>query len=230
MRLNVLFCYSRLPSFTNAVRDYVNAFGAYSGHRIHYYDMDSGPIAFDLSPFDCILFNYCFWARCLVVPADMQTRIARFSGLKIAIFQDEYDYFRWHEKTVIALGIHTIVTCVPPAHWRDVFSSHAFDGVTFVHALTGYVSDSLLNLPAPAPIEKRPWAIGYRSRPVPFSYGRLTQEKVLIGERMKAICTQRGIANNTEVSEQSRIYGGAWPQFIGSCRAVLGTESGSKAA
>ncbi|MCG2576275.1 hypothetical protein LZ012_04630 [Dechloromonas sp. XY25] len=228
MSKNVLFCYSRLPSFTNAVRDYVQAFGDYSVHRIHYYDMDSGPLDFDLEPFDCIIFNYCFWARCLSVSPDFRERVADFSGLKIAILQDEYEYFLWHEKTLIALGIDTIVTCVPEAHWRDVFRDDAFRRVTFFNALTGYVPDSLLSLSNSAkPLVERGWILGYRSRPVPFAYGRLTQEKLLIGQRMRQICAERSIPANIDVTEESRIYGAAWPEFVGNCRAVLGTESGS---
>lgn len=227
VRKNVLLCYSRLPSFTNAVRDYVQAFGDYSSHRIHYYDMDSGPLDFDLKPFDSLIFNYCFWARCLAVSPDFCNRVANFRGQKIAIFQDEYEYFLWHEKTLIAMGVDTIVTCVPEAHWRDVFRDRAFDKVHFINALTGYVPASLLDLSPPKPLADRDWTLGYRSRPVPFTYGRLTQEKLLIGQRMKKICAERRIPANIEVAEESRIYGLAWPEFIGNCRAVLGTESGS---
>jgi len=227
VRKNVLFCYSRLPSFTNAVRDYVRAFGDYSSNYIHYYDMDSGPLDFDLEPFDCIVFNYCFWARCLSIAPDVRKRMANFAGMKIAILQDEYDYFLWHEKTLIALGIDTIVTCVPEAHWRDVFRDEAFGRVAFINALTGYVPDSLLNLQTPKPLAAREWTVGYRSRPVAYTYGRLTQEKLLIGQRMKRLCAERGVSANIELTEESRIYGQAWPEFIGNCRAVLGTESGS---
>lgn len=227
MRKNVLFCYSRLPSFTNAVRDYVQAFGDYSSHSVHYYDMDSGPLDFDLEPFDCLIFNYCFWARCLAVSPNFRKQVADFSGQKIAILQDEYEYFLWHERTLIALGMDTIVTCVPEAHWLDVFRDDVFRSVTFINAFTGYVPDSLLNLPAPKPLADRDWTLGYRSRPVPFTYGRLTQEKLLIGQRMKQICAERRIPANIDVTEESRIYGPAWPEFIGNCRAVLGTESGS---
>lgn len=189
--------------------------------------MDSGPLDFNLEPFDCIIFSYCFWARCLSVMPDFRQRVARFSGLKIAIFQDEYDYFLWHEQTVVAFGINTIITCVPEAHWRDVFRDEALSRVTFINALTGYASDDLLHLPPPKPLANRQWIIGYRSRPVPFVYGRLTQEKLLIGQRMKQICSERCVAANIEVTEDSRIYGAAWPEFIGNCRTVLGTESGS---
>lgn len=227
VRRNVLFCYSRLPSFTNAVRDYVQAFGEYSAHRIHYCDMDSGPLDFDLDPFDCVVINYCIWANRRVLSAQFFEKMASFSGQKIAILQDEYEYFLWHEKTLIALGMDTIVTCVPETHWRDVFRDDAFRCVSFINALTGYVPEALLNFPNPKPLADRDWTLGYRSRPVPFTYGRLTQEKLLIGQRMKQICAERRIPANIEVTEESRIYGLAWPEFIGNCRAVLGTESGS---
>lgn len=227
LRRNILFCYCRIPSFTNAVRDYVQAFGEYSRHQIHYYDMDSGPINFSLELFDAIIFNYCFWARRLPLAEYLRDRIASFNGLKIAIFQDEYDYFLWHEKTVISFGINIIVTGVPEKYWRDVFRDDVFRKVTFVNALTGYVNDAHSLQSNTKPLNERQWVLGYRSRATPFTYGRLTQEKVLIGREMKALCRERGIAANIEVSEESRIYGPAWPEFLGNCRAVLGTESGS---
>lgn len=224
---NILFCYSRYPSFTNAVRDYVEAFGRHSEHRIHYYDAELGPPNFDLDPFECIIFNYCFWARGLSGDPQLRRLASRFPGLKIAIFQDEYDYFLWHKSHVAEMGIDTIVTCVPPEHWSDVFSGSPFDTLNLVHALTGYVPESFLRTPAAKPMAERKWMIGYRSRPVHFKYGRLTQEKVLIGNRMKALCAEHGIASNISVDEKDRIYGAEWDQFLRDCRAVLGTESGS---
>lgn len=227
MRKNILFCYSRIPSFTNAVRDYSRAFGEYSEHQVHYYDMDSGPLDFDIEPFDCIIFNYCYWARGVPGLSDFRERVARFDGLKIAILQDEYDNLLNHEYTLLSLGINTIITVVPEVHWRDVFRDEAFRQIDFINVLTGYVPDNLLNLARIKPLASRPWLIGYRSRPVPFSYGRLPQEKQIIGKRMKEICSERGISANIEVTEESRIYGADWAEFIGNCRTVLGTESGA---
>lgn len=224
---NILFCYSSIPSFTNAVRDYVNAFGAYSRHSVHYLDMDSSDIPPDLTPYDAIIFNYCYWARCLSMPADVKAHIRRFDGTKIAILQDEYDYFLWHEKTLIDIGIDTIITCVPQQHWRDVFRDSYFATVTFMNALTGYVPDGLGHEASVKPWSERRWHLGYRARPVPFVYGALTHEKLMIGVRMRAICMERGISANIETSEESRIYGEDWPRMIGDCRAMLGTESGS---
>ena len=168
MGKNVLLAYSRVPSFTNTVRDYVEAFGAHSVHRVHYYDMDSGPIHFDLTPFDCIIFNFCFWGRCLAVSPEFRARMRGFHGLKIAIFQDEYDYFLWHRQTVLDIGIDTIVTCVPEAYWPQVFPDEAFRKVELISALTGYVPDTLSGERPARPLEERPWHIGYRSRKVPY--------------------------------------------------------------
>jgi hypothetical protein len=224
---NILFCYSRIPSFTNAVRDYSRAFGDYSEHKIHYFDMDSGPLDFDIEPFDCIIFNYCYWARGAPALSNLRERVINFTGLKIAILQDEYDNLINHERTLIDLGINTIVTVVPEAYWHDVFRDEAFRQVDFINVLTGYVPDSLLRLQQPKSLASRPWLIGYRSRPVPFGYGRLPQEKQIIGKRMKEICSERGIPANIEITEESRIYGADWAEFIGNCRTVLGTESGA---
>src|SRR5262249_10575331 len=69
--------------------------------------------------------------------------------------------------------------------------------------------------------------IGYRGRALPARYGRLGFEKHEIGRRMRSICIERGVPHDIEWEEGERIYGDAWYDFIASCRAVLGTESGS---
>lgn len=189
--------------------------------------MDSGPLDFDIEPFDCIIFNYCYWARGAPGLSGFHERVVRFNGLKIAILQDEYDNLLNHEHTLITLGINTIITVVPEVHWSDVFRDEAFRQVDFINVLTGYVPDNLLTLAQCKPLASRPWLIGYRSRPMPFSYGRLPQEKQMIGKRMKDICSERNISANIEVTEESRIYGADWAEFISNCRTVLGTESGA---
>src|SRR5262249_11637899 len=41
------------------------------------------------------------------------------------------------------------------------------------------------------------------------------------------ICVARGLNVNIDWTEESRIYGADWFRFLGSCRATLGSESGS---
>ena len=227
MAKNVLLCYARTPTFTNAVKDYVEAFGLHSENRVHYFDMDSGIMNFDLDPYDCIIFSYCVWSSRRTIGKDIRNKVRRFNGLKIAIFQDEYIYFLWHESAVLSMRFSTVITCVPEKHWKDVFRGDEFRGINYIHALTGYISDSLLQIADVKPIKDRRWVIGYRGRPVPSIYGQLTREKVVIGERMKQLSIDRGLSVNIELDEDKRLYGDKWLQFLGNCRAVLGTESGS---
>ena len=109
-----------------------------------------------------------------------------------------------------------------------VYSRAEFPGVTFATVLTGYVPEWYGEKPfAGAALAERPIVVGYRGRNIGSRYGRLGFEKFEIGRRMKEICDARGIRNDIAMDEESRIYGAAWFDFIGSCRAMLGSESGS---
>ena len=227
-RKNILFLYSRIPSFTNAVRDYVNAFAQHSSHHIHYFDTDSGPLEFDLGAYDAIVFNYCFWARRSSITSEMIAHVAAYGGLKIAIFQDEQDTIRWHRQHVVLMGIRAIVTVVNPEVWRAALPEDFYRNLIFLRALTGYVPEqNTYNDTPPLPMAERCWWIGYRGRPVPYQYGRLTREKFIIGEQMRTICEERNIPHNIATAEEERLYGQDWMNLIRNSRLMLGTESGT---
>jgi hypothetical protein len=227
-RKNILFLYSRIPSFTNAVRDYVNAFAQHSSHHIHYFDTDSGPLECDLGAYGAIIFNYCFWARRSSITPEMIARVAAYGGPKIAIFQDEQDTIRWHRQHVVLMGIRAIVTVVNPEVWRAALPADFFENLIFLRALTGYLPElqTFGEIP-PLPMAGRRWWIGYRGRPIPYQYGRLTREKFIIGERMREICEARHIPNNIATNEEDRLYDEAWYELIRNSRLMLGTESGT---
>src|SRR5437879_10249656 len=44
---------------------------------------------------------------------------------------------------------------------------------------------------------------------------------------MKEICAARGLATDIAWEESDRIYGNGWFDFLGRCKATLGTESGA---
>lgn len=225
---NVLFVYSRIPSFTNAVRDYVNAFGRHSAHCIHYFDADSGPLVLDLARYDAIIFNYCFWARRSSLTPELIARVAVYDGSKIAIFQDEQDTIRWHRHHIVQMNICAIVTVVDREVWQAALPADFYARLTFLRALTGYLPEpESFSAVIPVPMAQRSWWISYRGRPVPYQYGRLTRDKSIIGERMRAICSERGIPSNIEISEEGRLYGTAWHDLIRNSRVMLGTESGT---
>jgi hypothetical protein len=61
---------------------------------------------------------------------------------------------------------------------------------------------------------ERQLVIGYRGRRLPFWYGNLGQEKLLIGQKMRQLCEERNIPADIEWEEDN-------------CKATLGTESGA---
>src|SRR4030095_12149539 len=77
------------------------------------------------------------------------------------------------------------------------------------------------------PMAKRTSTIGYRGRDLPYWYGNLGQEKLIIGQRMRQICDARGIAVNIEWETGQRIYGNDWYIFLEDSKATLATESGT---
>lgn len=225
---NVLFVYSRIPSFTNAVRDYVNSFGRHSAHCIHYFDADAGPLMVDLANYDAIIFNYCFWARRSSLTSDLIAQVAAYDGPKIAIFQDEQDTIRWHRQHIVQMDIRAIVTVVDREVWQAALPADFYSRLTFLRALTGYLPESEpFSAAIPVPMAQRRWWISYRGRPVPYQYGRLTRDKFVIGERLRAVCAERGIPSNIVTSEEGRLYGSAWHDLIRNSRVMLGTESGT---
>jgi hypothetical protein len=103
-----------------------------------------------------------------------------------------------------------------------------FQQTEFVTVLTGYVPEHLqLQAKSARPLRDRPVGIGYRGRDIGGRYGRLAFEKFEIGRRMREICAARGISHDIEWTEDKRLYGLDWYNFIASCRANLGSESGS---
>lgn len=224
--MNVLFLVSSSPYYTNTVRDYDQAFSLYSRHAVTVLDLMANDWTIDFNRFDLVLVSYSFFSCVDVIDPLIVKKFRMFQGPKVGIFQDEYTYFLRARESLLKMGFTLFITCVPRRFWRDVFRDE-FASMPLVQALTGYVPENLLQLPPPRPIAERRWHIGYRSRLVPFRYGRLTMEKYTIGVEMRKRCEERGIPANIDVTTAGRIYGDAWPAFIRDCRTMLMTESGS---
>ena len=93
---------------------------------------------------------------------------------------------------------------------------------------TGYAPENFSSLQSQTkPLKARPIVLGYRGRDIGGRYGRLAFDKYEIGRRMREFCAERGVSHDIAMDEESRIYGFAWLDFVGDCRAMLGTESGS---
>jgi hypothetical protein len=153
--------------------------------------------------------------------------LENFGGLKVLFIQDEYDHTQRAWQWIRRLGIQLVFSAVPAESMAKVYPPDQLPGVHFASNLTGYAPDGLAAKSAPTPPSRRPLKIGYRGRALPIRYGALAREKVEIGRIVKAYCESAAIAHDIAWEESDRLYGDAWYDFIASCRAVLGTESGS---
>ena len=147
---------------------------------------------------------------------------------KIIILIPVYNDWDSLIKLMDEINFNIVYTTIPKKSIEMVYRKYRYPITEFPPTLTGYVPE-YKNLESFAlPLDERKISIGYRGRPLSAIYGNLGQEKINIGIDMKSICLKKGLKNiDIEVTEEKRIYGENWYAFMGSCRATLGTESGS---
>ena len=224
---NILILYDHHETHVKTIADYLESFYRFSRHNISYAS-SFARCHFDLNFFDAVVLHYsvriCFPGH---LSSSFASAIKNYGGLKALFIQDEYDHTNAAQKTMRELGINLVFTCVPKQSIAKVYPPEQFPGVSFVNVLTGYVPLELSQMKSFAPISKRSVLIGYRGRNLGFWYGDLGQEKQMIGVRMKEICDRRGLNADIAWDEKDRIYGGGWFDFLGKCKATLGTESGA---
>jgi hypothetical protein len=226
--LNILLLYHASQTYTNTVFEHVDAFRRFSRHTYTYCHQDEySRFRVDLSRFDAVIIHYCLRLPYNQISRSTAQALARFEGTKVLFIQDEYDYTRRTWEWIHRLGLHLVFTVVPEPHIARVYPPEEFPGVRFVSNLTGYVPQELESAGQARPLAERKVAVGYRARELPLRYGQLGFEKVEIGKLVKAYCDSHAIPQDIAWTESSRIYGPAWYEFMSSCRAMLGSESGS---
>ncbi|GAB4172306.1 MAG: hypothetical protein Fur006_01010 [Coleofasciculaceae cyanobacterium] len=229
MALNVLILYDDKSTFTNTVKEHLESFALFSQNNIYYSTgTQSALSSLDLSLFDVVIIHYsvriCYdWH----ISPFYAKALSEYRGFKVLFIQDEYDMTETARNWMEKLGIGAVFTCVPEQYIELVYPSFRFPSVEFIQTLTGWVPIYLEKNTQFKPLSERKYLIGYRGRPLPYWYGNLAREKLIIGQRMRQICEERGIASDIEWEEGKRIYGDSWYEFIGNCKALLGTESGS---
>lgn len=226
--LNVLYLYNSSQTYTNTVYEHIASFGKYSRHRSFYCHQDTDTdFEVDLSRFDAVGIHFSIRLPYDQFSPSTVRALQNFRGLKFLFIQDEYDHTKRAWYWINMLGIQLVFTVVPDRGIERIYPPCEFRGTRFINTLTGYVPDELrLSDGVPAP-SSRGLIFGYRGRPLPIRYGRLGIEKVEVGVIVKSFCDKLGISNDIAWTEESRIYGSGWYEFMISCRAMLGSESGS---
>lgn len=226
--LNLLLLSDYREDGAQTVLDHIEAIRDFVGHRVFMLPMlGELPESLNLDRFDGIIIHYS-----LIISSDAylspraRQRIRDFSGLKAVFIQDEY---RWVNRTCEALRylkVHLLFTCVPESEIEKVYPHSTLPELVKVNVLTGYVPAALLVRPLMT-YEQRPIDVGYRARRLSAYYGELAQEKWIIAERFQHDADYWHLRCDISCEEQDRLYGDRWIQFVSSCKAMLGVESGA---
>jgi len=228
-RRKLLVIYSIASTVVATTTEYVRSFGRYSRHDVSYINGTHGArLGVELSEFDAVWLNYCC-RLCFpgIVSSDVREALRTYRGVKLMSVQDEYDRTETLRQGIEELGFDVVFTCVPQSALGHVYPRARFPRTEFITVLTGYVPEHLEGKSGTTPLGRRPIVIGYRGRDIGARYGELGFWKYEVGRRMKAICLERSIRCDIEVTEESRIHGEGWYAFVESCRTMLGSESGS---
>lgn len=235
-RLNVLMLYDDRSNRVGTVREHLEALQKYSRHNLHFMPatgllpgLDGSPgHTPDFSVYDALMVHYCVRISIdqHISPA-VADGIAAYNGPKLLFIQDEYDTTETARRWMERLGIDAVFTNVPLDKVELVYPKARFPDTDFIPTLTGYVPEDPSLDAFAKPLSERTVLIGYRGRQLPYHYGALGHEKYVIGVEMKRLAAAHGLPVDIEVDDSLRIYGLDWYRFLGSCRATLGTESGS---
>lgn len=226
----LLLCDDRRGN-ANTILDHIDAFRRFSRHQVRKFNPKAmrRSRALDLDEFDVIVVHYSVvLSDPFFISPEFMAKLQRFQGLKIEFIQDDY---RWVNRAAAAareMGIHVLFTVAPePA--AGLLYDKLLPGVRRVQTLTGYVPDNLLGRRIVS-LADRPIEVGYRAREPAFWLGRLSQEKIWIGEKFLERSERFGLRSDIAWKEHDRIYGEEWIRFISSCRTMLGCESGASIA
>lgn len=146
----------------------------------------------------------------------------------VAMFQDEQARLSEHVRFCDEFGVNCVYTMFGRQAARSVYG--ATDTLKLVSHIPGYVSDELraVGEALAVPDAKRTIDVGYRGRRPPVGWGAAAQEKYEIAVEFERRAAGSGLVLDIATSEDKRIYGEDWYRFIASCRATLGTESGTE--
>lgn len=211
-----------------AIHDHIRAFPRYSRHRVHVFNPRNLARSrfLRLDEFDVVVVHYS-----LVVIWDdyfspwFRDQVAAYDGLKVQFLQDEYRWVDDVAAQVRGMGIDVLFSLVAPEKVVRVYGDRLPETDVFP-TLAGYVPEDVVGRPVPA-LARRTIDVGYRGRSLPYWLGRLGHEKIEIGRGFLPHAERHGLRTDIAWSENARIYGDRWYDWMASCRTMLASESGS---
>lgn len=208
--------------------DHIQAFQRFSRHRFCVLPMKGDlPGELRLERFDGVLIHYSLTVcNDRYLSPGARLRLRQYGGWKGVFVQDDYRFVNRTVDALKALRIHALFGLAPADVREAVYSSEKLPRVMKTTVLAGYVQEALNALPT-RPYVDRPLDVGYRARKLPAWIGSHAREKSVIADRFSGDASRYSLKVDISCREEDRIYGTAWTEFVQSCKAMLGTESGS---
>ncbi len=208
--------------------DHIHGIKDFSKHNIYLVaNLGELPKKFKFNYFDVIIIHYSIIASApnYLGPKTFQ-KIKAFKGLKCIFIQDEYRFINRTIKALNDLEINILFSVVPEDSIDKVYPPHLLPYIVKQTVLTGYVPEPLTKLKVPNYADRK-IDVGYRARDLPFWLGDLGQEKKIIAEKFLQDAKKYNLNCNFSCREEDRLFFDAWINFITSCKAMLGVESGA---
>jgi glycosyltransferase involved in cell wall biosynthesis len=152
-------------------------------------------------------------------------KLRDYRGVKVLMKQDENFRFQELAEYIGKTKFDLILTCLADEDIAKIYPPDIVGTPHFVRWLTGYITPTLRALDPRR--SERPIDIGYRGSIQPLDFGRLAFEKRKIGDDVARLLAGRGLRTDISSRWEDRFGGDAWFEFLGSCRATLGSESGA---
>lgn len=152
--------------------------------------------------------------------------LSSLKSFKIALPQDEYDCHELLDEWMSDLNIDVVYSVC----WdqRDVLYPKYHKKGKIMPGFTGYIDkDNIFSDSFIKPFDQRAIDVGYRTRKLPYYFGRLGQNKWQIGDLFLSKASQKKLKADISVREEDTIVGSRWYDFINDCRFTLGANSGS---
>ncbi len=231
MTLNILLLCNKPGegSAANTISDHIDAIVHYSSHNVWLHST-IGDISnkLDLHKFDAIIVHYSLSIISdYFLSKSAKQRLRAYNGLKIVYAQDEYRQINKMVEELAFLRTDVLFSCFPAHELDKIYCPQKLPSLAKYNNLTGYVPARLLSQAHLAPIHNRPVHVGYRGRKLPYWYGELAYEKWSIVDKWQQCPAAQSLHVNLSYNEKDRIYGAQWLDFLLSCKATLGVESGA---
>lgn len=228
IKLRILLLSHVRPGHAGTSHDHERALADLSEHDVFVFSPVEEREWFpDLSNFDVVILHYSLiiWSE-NYLPTSYVQDLQNYRGLKVLFIQDEYRQVYNAVNQMERLRIDVLFTCYQPSNVNKIYGHLANRGTRIITTLTGYVPPDDVESWT-VPLRERPLDVCYRSRPLPYTLGRLSQEKVFIASEFNRRAIGTPLRCDVDWREEQRIYGDDWIRFVASSRASLGTESGA---